>query len=234
MPKLRFKDREDAGQQLGAELRSYAKERPVVIALPHGGVPIGFEVSRALGAPLDVWVVKKIGVPWFPELGAGAIAEGGQLSISRGLIDEIGLTGMELAQATETARRDVTESVRRLRGDRLRAVVRGRMVLLVDDGIATGGTMQAAVEAIRGENPKLIVLAVPVAPPNVLSQLGPKVDRVVCLHTPTELHALGLWYDNFTHVPEEEVTRLLERARRAHSAGDPVGGHLPLRPQLVR
>ena len=103
MPKLRFKDREDAGQQLGAELRSYAKERPIVIALPHGGVPIGFEVSRALGAPLDVWVVKKIGVPWFPAVGAGAIAEGGQLSISRRLIDEIGLTGMELAQATETA-----------------------------------------------------------------------------------------------------------------------------------
>ena len=90
------------------------------------------------------------------------------------------------------------------------------------------------MEAVRGENPKLIVLAVPVAPPHVLSEIGPKVDRVVCLHTPSEVHALGLWYDDFTHVPEEEVTRLLERARRAHPAGDPVGGHVPQRPQLVR
>lgn len=235
MPKLRFKDREDAGQQLGAELRSYAKERPIIIALPSGGVPVGFEVARSLGAPLDAWVVKKIGVPWFPQLGVGAIAEGGQLSLSRTLLDEVGLTGLELAQATETARKEVGEAVRWLRGDRPRLSVRGRMVMLVDDGIDTGGTVQAAVEAIRSENPKLIVLAVPVAQPSVLGEVGPKVDRVVCLHTPAQLHALGLWYDDFTHVPDEEVTRLLERARKFPATGDPVFSHgLPLRPQLVR
>lgn len=235
MPKLRFRDREDAGQQLGAELRSYAKERPIVIALPAGGVPVGYEVARALGAPLDVWVVKRIGVPWHQELGVGAIAEGGQLSISRTLIDDIGLTGLELAQATETMRREVADSVRNLRGERPRPVVRGRMVVLVDDGIATGSTINAAVEAIRGENPKLIVLAVPVAPPNVLGEIGPKVDRVVCLHTPHALHGIGLWYDDFTHVPEEEVVRLLDRARRAHSSSSaPSPSHLVARPQLVR
>lgn len=235
MPKFRFRDREDAGQQLGAELRSYAKERPIVIAIPSGGVPVGFEVARALGAPLDVWVVKRIGVPWYPQLGVGAIAEGGQLSISRGLIDDIGLTGLELAQATETMRKEVTESVRNLRSERTRSVVRGRMVMLVDDGISTGSTITAAVEAIRQENPKLIVLAVPVAPPSVLGEVGPRVDRVVCLHTPSTLHAIGLWYDDFTHVPEEEVVRLLERNRRALAGGMATSpGHVPLRPQLVR
>jgi putative phosphoribosyl transferase len=235
MPKLRFKDREDAGQQLGAELRSYAKERPIIVALPSGGVPVAFEVARSLAAPLDAWVVKKIGVPWHPQMGVGAIAEGGQLSISRTLIDEIGLTGLELAQATETARKEVGDSVRWLRGDRPRISVRGRMVMLIDDGIDTGGTVLAAVEAIRSENPKLIVLAVPVASPAVLATVGPKVDRVVCLHTPATLHALGLWYDDFTHVPDEEVTRLLERARKFSAAGEPVLSHgLPLRPQLVR
>jgi putative phosphoribosyl transferase len=235
MPRLRFRDREDAGQQLGAELRSYAKERPVVIALPSGGVPVGFEVARALGAPLDVWVVKKIEVPWFHELGVGAIAEGGQLSISRSFIDDIGITGLELAQATETARKDVNDSVRWLRGERARVSLRGRMVIVVDDGIASGGTMHAAVDAIRGESPKLIVLAVPVAPPGVLGELGPKVDRVVCLHTPTALHAIGLWYDDFTHVPDEEVLRLLERSRKLQATGEhTLPGSLPLRPQLVR
>jgi putative phosphoribosyl transferase len=207
----------------------------VVIALPSGGVPEGFQVARALGAPLDAWVVKKIGVPWFPQLGVGAIAEGGQLSISRTLLDETGLTGLELAQATETARKEVGESVRWLRGDRPRLPVRGRMVILVDDGIDTGGTVQAAVEAIRSENPKLIVLAVPVAQSSVLGLVGPKVDRVVCLHTPAQLHALGLWYEDFTHVSDEQVTRLLESARKFPSLGDPVLLHgPPVRPQLVR
>ncbi len=235
MGKLRFRDREDAGQQLGAELRSYAKERPIVIAVPAGGVPVGFEVARALGAPLDVWVVKKIGVPWHPELGVGAIAEGGQLSISRSLIDDIGLTGVELAQATETKRREVAEQVKKLRSDRLRPVVRGRMVVLVDDGIDTGGTILAAIEAIRAENPKLIVLAVPVAPPNVLGQLGARVDRLVCLHTPTDLHAIGLWYDDFPPVPDEYVVQLLERARRSHPGAELTGSHASAnRPQLVR
>lgn len=235
MPKLRFKDREDAGQQLGAELRSYAKERPIVVALPSGGVPVGFEVARSLGAPIDAWVVKKIGVPWHPQLGVGAIAEGGQLSILRTLIDEVGLTGLELAQATETARKEVGDSVRWLRGDRPRISVRGRMAIIVDDGIDTGGTVLAAIEAIRSETPKLIVLAVPVATPSVLAVVGPKVDRVVCLHTPNSLHALGLWYEDFAHVPNEEVTRLLERARKFPASGDPALSHgLPLRPQLVR
>lgn len=235
MAKLRFKDREDAGRQLGAELRSYAKERPLIIAIPGGGVPVGFEVARALGAPLDIWVVKKIGVPWHPELGVGAIAEGGQLSISRALIDEIGLTGIELAEATEPKRREVAEQVRQLRGDRLRPALRGRMVVLVDDGIATGGTIQAAVEAVRAEAPKLIVLAVPVAAPEVLSLLSARVDRVVCLHTPAPLHAIGLWYEDFAQVPDTEVSRLLELARKNHLSIDPPGGGPPpVRPQLVR
>ncbi|MDP1827656.1 MAG: phosphoribosyltransferase [Archangium sp.] len=215
MSRLRFRDREDAGLRLASELRGYAKDSPIVIALPRGGVPVGFEIARALGAPLDIWVVRKIGVPWHQELGVGAIAEGGQLYISRPLIEQIGLTGLELAQMTETKRREVEERVRLFRGDRPRPSLRGRTVLLVDDGIATGGTMRAVIEAIRAEGPKQLVLAVPVAAPDTLSELGQLVDRVVCLLTPTDLHAIGLWYDDFTQVPDEEVLRLLERARRA-------------------
>lgn len=222
MGRLRFRDREDAGRQLASELRGYAKDSPIVIALPRGGVPVGFEVARALGAPLDIWVVRKIGVPWHPELGVGAIAEGGQLFVARELINQIGLSGLELAQLTETKRREVEQRVRLFRGDRPRPSLRGRTVLLVDDGIATGGTVHAAIEAIRAEEPKHLVLAVPVAAPDSLSELGPLVDRVVCLLTPSDLHAIGLWYDDFTQVPDEEVLRLLERARRAVAASRPV------------
>lgn len=231
MAALRFRDREDAGRQLAAELRDCAKDHPLVLALPRGGVPVGFEVARALGADLDVWVVRKIGVPWHPELGVGAVAEGGQVFISRDLIERVGLSGLELAKATETKRREVEERVARFRGDHPRPVLRGRTVLLVDDGIATGGTMHAAIEAVRSEDPKKIILAVPVAAPDTLSELGQLVDRVVCLLTPTNLHAIGLWYDDFTQVPDEEVARLLERARtEAASPKRPVeaGAERPL------
>jgi putative phosphoribosyl transferase len=213
MGTLRFSDREDAGRQLAEELKGFAKDNPIVIALPRGGVPVGFEVARRLGAPLDIWVVRKIGVPWHQELGVGAVAEGGQVFVSRELIEHVGMTGLELAQATETKRREVEERVRKFRGDRPRPSLAGRVVLLVDDGIATGGTMRAAIEAIRAEQPKQLVLAVPVAAPDTLTELGPLVDRVVCLLTPEDLHAIGLWYDDFTQVADEEVSRLLERAR---------------------
>jgi putative phosphoribosyl transferase len=224
MGRLRFRDRQDAGQQLAGELRDFAKDSPLVLALPRGGVPVAFEVARALGAELDVWVVRKLGVPWHQELGVGAVAEGGQVFVSREIIEQVGLTGLELAQITETKRREVAERVRKFRGDRPRPLLQGRTVILVDDGIATGGTARAAIEAIRSEAPKKLVLAVPVAAPDSLSALGTLVDRVVCLLTPTDLHAIGLWYDDFTQVPDEEVIRLLERSRHDQQ-------HLPPKPR---
>ena len=217
MARLRFRDRTDAGRQLAAELRDFAKDRPLVLALPRGGVPVGLEVARALGAQLDVWVARKIGVPWQPELGVGAVAEGGVVYISRELIEQVGLSGLDLATAVEAKRKEVAERVRKFRGERPRPPVQGRTVILVDDGVATGGTAHAAITAIRSEGPKKLILAVPVAAPETLSELGCDVDRVVCLLTPTNLRAIGLWYDDFTQVLDTEVVRALELAREGRS-----------------
>ncbi len=227
MGRIRFRDREDAGRQLAVELRGYVKDRPIVLALPNGGVPVGFEISRALGCEFDFWGVKKLGVPWHPELGVGAIAEGGQLSISRALIEDINLSGVELAQVTETKRREVAERVRKYREDRPKPDLRLRTVVIVDDGVTTGGTAHAAVESIRAEGPRQLVLAVPVASPGIISRLGQRVDRIVCLSTPNELYAIGLWYDDFPRVTDEQAMRFLERARQnfavAQAAAKPLG-----------
>jgi putative phosphoribosyl transferase len=212
-PVTRFRDREDAGRRLAAELRAYAAEHPIIIALPRGGVPVGYEVARALDAPLDVWVVRKIGVPWHPELGIGAVAEGGYVHITPEVLRHIELSDDELSLATESKRREVEERVRRFRGDHPRPVLHGRTVIVVDDGIATGGTVRAAIQSIRAENPSKIVLAVPVAAPDTLGALASEVDHVVCLLTPSNLHAIGLWYEDFSQVPDVEVVRLLDRAR---------------------
>jgi len=235
MGRIRFRDREDAGRQLAVELRGYANERPLVLAIPNGGVPVAFEVARALGCELEVWVVKKLGVPWYPALGVGAIAEGGQLSISRALIEDINLSGVELAQVTETKRREVDERVQKYREGRARPDLRLRTVIIVDDGISTGGTANAAIESVRAAGPRRLVLAVPVASPAVLSRLGQHVDRVVCLNTPTELYALGLWYDDFPRVTDEQAMRFLERARHGfavtQAAAKPQATTLPTAPR---
>lgn len=209
----RFRNRRDAGLRLAAELRAYAPEHPIVLALPRGGVPVGLEIARELSAPLDVWVVRKIGVPWHPELGVGAVAEGGRVHLSHEMLGHVGLSHEALSEVIESKRREVAERVRKFRGDRPRPDLRGRTVIVVDDGIATGGTVRTVVESIRAEAPKKIVLAVPVAAPEVVRALASEVDRVVCLLTPADLYAIGLWYDDFEQVPDDEVVRLLERAR---------------------
>lgn len=234
MARTRFRDREEAGRLLAAELAEYAKDRPLVLGLPRGGVPVAFEVARALGAELDIWVVRKIGVPWHPELGVGAVAEGGLVYISREILEQVGLSGLDLAEATETKRREVAERVKKFRGDRARPPLRGRTVILVDDGIATGGTVHAAIAAIRSESPKKIILAVPVAAPDSLSELGKDVDRVVCLLTPTNLRAIGLWYEDFTQVLDSEVVRLLEQSRREQPGVEHAPAPPRSRPGLVR
>lgn len=218
MGRIRFRDREDAGRQLAVELRDCVKQRPLVLAIPNGGVPVAFEVARALGCELDFWVVKKLAVPWYPAVGVGAIAEGGQLSISRALMEDINLSGVELANVTETARREVAARVEKYRAARPRPDLRMRTVVIVDDGITSGGTAHAAIESIRAQGPRQILFAVPVASPGVLSRVGQRVDRVVCLNTPTELHALGLWYDDFPRVTDEQAMRFVERAQQAFAA----------------
>jgi putative phosphoribosyl transferase len=208
-----FRDREQAGRELGAELGAFAAEHPIVLALPRGGVPVGYEIARALQAPLDVWVVRKVGVPWHPELGVGAVAEGGHVYLNQEILRHIGLSEGELAKIVSSKQREVEERVRRFRGDHPPPIVRDRTIIVVDDGIATGGTVRAAIRSIRAQNPKTIVLAVPVAAPDTIRALEPEVDRVVCLRMPENLYAIGLWYVDFTQVTDGEVVRLLERAR---------------------
>ena len=210
---MRFRDREEAGRTLGSLLQEYAVEAPIVLALPRGGVPVGYEVARALGAPLDVWVVRKVGVPWHPELGLGAVAEGGYLHISRKMVADIGISKEELEQAIESKRAEVEARVRRFRGERPPPELQGRTVILVDDGIATGGTVRAALRAIKAAGPRQVVLAVAVASPDVLASLASEVDRVVCPLVPEALYAIGLWYEDFRQVSDSEVVRLLEQSR---------------------
>ena len=209
-----FRDREDAGRRLALELLPHATEHPVVLALPRGGVPVADEIARALHAPLDVWVVRKVGVPWHEELGVGAVSEGGTVHLNEDVLEHVELTRDELAEAIGRKQREVEERVKLFRGGLPPPELRDRTVILVDDGIATGGTVRAAIESIRAQHPKAIVLAVPVAAPEAVEALTPEVDRLVCLKTPADLHAIGLWYRDFGQVSDEEVVRILDRARR--------------------
>lgn len=215
----RFRDRRDAGLQLANELWSHSIDHPIVLALPRGGVEVGYEVARALHAPLDVWVVRKVGVPWHPELGVGAVAEGGYLYLARDTMADLGLSDEDLSDVIERERLEVDLRVRRFRSGRSRPNLSGRNVLLVDDGIATGGTVRAAIRAIRAEKPKRIVLAVPVAAADTLAELAPEVDQVVCLLTPRSMYAIGLWYEDFRQVSSDEVVQLLDRSRDEQARG---------------
>jgi putative phosphoribosyl transferase len=222
MAMRRFKDREQAGRKLAEALASYRTERPIVLALPRGGVPVGYEIARELAAPLDVWVVRKVGVPFRPELGMGAVSEGGEIYLNRDIVEYAGLSEEELALACERKLREVEERVRIFRGGRPAPSLRDRTVILVDDGIATGGTTRAAIRAVRAQRPSKLILAVPVASPDVVRALADEVDRVVCLLTPEDLYAIGMWYDDFTQVPDEAVIALLQRARREQSDAEHV------------
>jgi predicted phosphoribosyltransferase/alpha-beta hydrolase superfamily lysophospholipase len=206
-------DRVDAGRRLATVLRHLERESPVVLGLPRGGVPVAFEVARALGAPLDVIVVRKLGVPSHRELGFGAIGEGGVRVISDDIV-ALSRTGPKEIAAVERAEEaELARQARRFRGDRPRVPVKGRTVIVVDDGIATGATAAAACEVVRAMGAARVVLAVPVAPPDAVAGLRGAADEVVCLSTPRAFSAVGEWYRDFSQTPDEEVVALLERAR---------------------
>ena len=209
----RFVDRRDAGRQLATALVRRRLDDPVVIALPRGGVPIAAEVAARLDAPLDVLIVRKVGWPPQPELGVGAVGEGGFEVYNQRLIADLGLAPGELARVTAAERSEVERRARRYRGDRPPVPVEGRTAIVVDDGLATGFTARVAVDVLRARRPGAIVLAVPVAPPETVESLRHHVDDLVCLRTPANFRAIGRWYADFGQVRDDEVTALLARHR---------------------
>lgn len=196
-----------------------------MIALPRGGVPVGFEVARALGAPLDVLVVRKIGAPGNPELGMGAVAEGGVRLFNDDALRRLQVSPDELGRAVERAERELEERLERYRGVRVPLDVSGRTVILVDDGLATGGTAHAAARCLRARRPRRLVLAVPVGAAESIAALEPEFDEVVCLLVPQPMWAIGYWYEQFGPTSDAEVAALLEQARaQAPVAGVPPSG----------
>ena len=215
-----FRDRSEAGQALAQELGAYTgHDDVIVLALPRGGVPVGFEVARALQAPLDVFVVRKLGVPGHEELAMGAIASGGVLVIEPGVIEDLAIPPDVV---TDVAAREEQERLRRereYRGDRPEPDVRDRTIILVDDGLATGSTMRAAVAALRKLHPAKIIVAVPVAAPVACADLAPEVDAIVCARTPEPFRSVGSWYLDFSQTTDEEVRDLLARAEHETAHG---------------
>lgn len=217
MEQAPFRDRREAGRRLAQALAAYRDRDPLVLGLPRGGVPVAYEVARALRAPLDVVVARKLGAPAQPELAIGAIGPGGVIVLD----ERYGLTESDLEAiiARETA--EMERRIRRFRGHDGVPNVEGRTVIVVDDGLATGLTVRAALKALRRRRPAWIVLAVPVAAPDTAARIAQGVDDFVCLETPGAFYAIGQWYLDFEPVSDETVVDVLERARRAHRG---VGG----------
>lgn len=208
-----FEDRADAGRQLAGRLTAYAgRSDVIVLALPRGGVPVAFEVARKLAAPLDVFLVRKLGVPGHPELAMGAIAEGGVEVVSEDVIDELGIPRVLVRQVAARERLELDRRDHLYRGGRRQPLLRDRTVVLVDDGLATGATMKAAILALRQHQPARVVVAAPVGATETCDRLRRLADEVVCLATPDPFHAVGLWYRKFGQTSDEEVGRLLTRA----------------------
>ena len=217
-----YKDRRDAGQQLAARLLHYRAAHPVVVALPRGGVPVGFEIALALDAPLDIIVVRKLGAPGEPELAIGAVTDGDhpQSVLNRDVMRELHVPGEYLRREVAVEVHEIRRRQECYRAGRAPEPIEGRTVIVVDDGIATGASMRAALRGVRRKYPKRLVLAVPVAPPETVEALREEVDDLVCLLTPTFFHAVGQFYADFGQTRDEEVIRLLDMARQRWRIGD--------------
>jgi len=213
---LRFQDRHDAGRQLAGLLEHLREEAPLVVGIPRGGVPVAAEVARALDAPLDVALVRKIGAPQNPEFAIGALAEGGVHVLSERVVRALGLSDAELETLIARVEGELGERLRRYRGGREPIELTGRTVIVVDDGLATGSSALAAVRSLRRRGAGRVILAVPVAAPQSLAALRAEADEVVCVQTPADLWAVGYWYEDFRPTTDEEVTALL--AEHSHSA----------------
>jgi len=206
-----FQNRTDAGRQLAKAPLKYKARHPVVLALPRGGVPVAAEVARVLDAPLDLLLVRKIGLPSQPELAMGAVADGEDLIVIRNtdVIEVSGVSEKEFDAVCNEERAEIERRRKRYLGNRARAKIMGQAVIIVDDGIATGATTLAAIRTVRTRQPKELVLAVPVASPDTIEKLDPEVDAIVCLKTPEDLGAIGYFYRDFHQVSDDEVIAAL-------------------------
>jgi putative phosphoribosyl transferase len=221
----RFRDRVEAGRILAEALAQFAdRDDVIVLALPRGGVPVAYEIARALHAPMDVLVVRKLGVPGREELAMGAIASGGIRIIDRDVVGSLGLSQRTVEAVADIAQQELERREHRYRADRPYPSLRGKTVILVDDGLATGSTMRAAALAIDAQNPTRLIIAVPVAPRETCDAMRDVADDVVCATTPDPFYAVGLWYENFGQTSDEEVRELLAHAQGAPTEGDASGG----------
>lgn len=208
-----LKDRAAAGRLLAEKLTAYAnREDVIVLGLPRGGVPVAFEIAKRLNAPLDVFIVRKLGVPWQQELAMGAVATGGVRVLNDDVVRAYGISDDEIALVEVTEQKELARRERVYRGERPALDVSGRTVVLADDGIATGTTMRAALAALRKLQPARLVVAVAVAPLSAYDELKAEADEVICLLTPEAFYAISMWYERFAQTTDEEVRELLARA----------------------
>ncbi len=228
-----FDDRVDAGRQLACRLRHLRGEDVVVLGLPRGGVPVAFEVAKALGAPLDVILVRKLGVPFQPELAMGALGEGEVLVLNDAVLRRAHLSAAELAELERRAHSEIERRATRYRGDRPRQAPAGRTAVLVDDGIATGATARAACQVAKAQGAARVVLAVPVCAPDTAARLRAEVDQLVCVETPRWFSGVGQFYADFRQTSDEEVVDLLQRAAHEEPAAGGVADDPPPRDDEV-
>jgi predicted phosphoribosyltransferase len=222
---LLYPNRSEAGRRLALDLADLAGPPDLLaLALPRGGVPVGYEVARALGAPLDVFVVRKLGVPGHEELAMGAVASGGARVLNPDVVGVLGIPEHVVDEVAAQELREIERRERAYRGERPLPAVAGRTVILVDDGLATGATMRAAAAALRQLDPRETVVAVPVGAAETVDALRAEVDRVVCPLVPRPFRAVGLWYHDFAQVADEDVRALLERAWSATARRESRGG----------
>ncbi len=214
-----FTDRVEAGRALGERLRELSAADVLVLGLPRGGVPVAYEVAKILGAPLDVMVVRKLGLPGQEELAMGAIASGGAVVLNPEVIHGLGISDEVVSRVAELEAAELTRREHLFRQGRPSLPIAGRIVILVDDGLATGATMRAAAVAVRRLGPARLIVAIPVAEQSVCERMAREVDQVVCLENPEPFLAVGLWYRIFGQTSDEEVRNLLERARREREPG---------------
>ncbi|HEY7646085.1 MAG TPA: phosphoribosyltransferase family protein [Hyphomicrobiales bacterium] len=210
---MSFRDRQDAGRKLAARLYRYKDEHPVILALPRGGVPVAAEVAAELDAPLDLILVRKIGLPWQPELAMGAVVDGGAPLVVRNesVIRRAGIADAEFKRICDEELSEIERRRRLYLGDRKRPDIAGRTAIIVDDGVATGATTRAALRAARRRNPKALILATPVGPTEVLAEMREEADEVICLEEHEHFGAIGLYYSDFRQMDDQDVIDLLAR-----------------------